>query len=754
MRTPVSFLVPILASSLAGPAPAQALPETSPRVYRCEMSVRLEPATRTLHGSQLLTWRNTTRSYARELRWHMYMNAFRDLRSTHMREAGAEFRRKWRPNEFGWIELDHVERIDGERPIDLTAAKRYESPDDGNPDDATVLVLPLSKPIPPGGEIRLRTKFRTKLPKAYRRTGWIPDDGFFCMHWFPKLGVFEDREGGAVWNCHQFHANTEFFADFGVYRVEISAPEGYVVGATGGEPIETRREGGRSVLVFEQADVHDFAWVADPDFRRHTEQFGPLEAASDPVCVEVAKELGVPVENFDLPATKMILLLRPEHDTDEQRRRHFEALRCGLRFFGLRYGRYPYPAITAVDPGYDVLGNRLGGGMEYPTLITCGTSLFPHRRRLQPEGVTVHEFGHQYWYGLSANDEFLESWLDEGMNTYSEGRAQALYLASRVRPVRTTTFGLLTLAATPGPLADDEGIARWSRLPLWRVRGPLGARLRGLGLRGTWLPDSPLLDLLRGQPTLTYYREVLVSESESDRQRMLAVDNPDPMVRPGWLYLNRDSYRANSYQRPATILRTLERMVGRKRWWTFLAKFHARARFRHPTTADFTELLERECGGTAAAFFDRATRAGAVLDYGIERVSPADGKGPRKTVVIRRHGTITADVRVRLRFAGLAEPVVRTIQAADASPWWRLTFEDDRRRRYGDLLEVWVDPPGPSPTGEPMEAASGPAGALLLDANLLDNAWRARPDHGPALYRGIRLLLQTQSQLSFAGWIG
>jgi hypothetical protein len=60
--------------------------------------------------------------------------------------------------------------------------------------------------------------------------------------------------------------------------------------------------------------------------------------------------------------------------------------------------------------------------MEYPTLITLGTAWgMPKGLRL-PEIVTVHEFGHQYWYGMVANNEFEDAWLDEGVNSYVEGR--------------------------------------------------------------------------------------------------------------------------------------------------------------------------------------------------------------------------------------------------------------------------------------------------------------------------------------------
>ena len=36
--------------------------------------------------------------------------------------------------------------------------------------------------------------------------------------------------------------------------------------------------------------------------------------------------------------------------------------------------------------------------------------------------MTVHETGHQFWYGIVANNEFEDAWLDEGITTYSTDR--------------------------------------------------------------------------------------------------------------------------------------------------------------------------------------------------------------------------------------------------------------------------------------------------------------------------------------------
>ncbi len=58
--------------------------------------------------------------------------------------------------------------------------------------------------------------------------------------------------------------------------------------------------------------------------------------------------------------------------------------------------------------------------MEYPTFITAGTSWLASSKEWSPEGVIVHEFGHQFWQGLVATNEFEEAWMDEGINSYTE----------------------------------------------------------------------------------------------------------------------------------------------------------------------------------------------------------------------------------------------------------------------------------------------------------------------------------------------
>jgi aminopeptidase N len=72
--------------------------------------------------------------------------------------------------------------------------------------------------------------------------------------------------------------------------------------------------------------------------------------------------------------------------------------------------------LTVVDPEPD----SAAGGMEYPTFITGDTSWFMPQGFHFLEIVVEHEFGHQYWYGMVATNEFEDAWMDEGINSYTE----------------------------------------------------------------------------------------------------------------------------------------------------------------------------------------------------------------------------------------------------------------------------------------------------------------------------------------------
>lgn len=390
-----------------------------PAVYTVTMEADYDPASRHLTGSEVLRWNNTASVPVDALELHLYLNAFAHDRTTFMIESRGRHRRfSLDGRGWGWIEVTSMRLPDG---TDLKDGERFLRRDDGNPDDRTAARYPLPEPVPPGGWIQVTIAFEAQLPGIFARTG-AHGDYVLAGQWFPKISVFEDRgvrgRRSPGWSTHQFHADSEFYADFGNYDVTLRLPARYrgKIGATGvrvrevvvGEQAEAR---------FVQRGVHDFAWAADPRFLLIEEGFDPQAHVPAGQRREIAALLGLDPGELALAPVSLRLLLQPGNRS--QARRYLDAARAALRGYGLRLGPYPYPTLTLVDPAHGAQGS---GGMEYPTFVTLGTSPLmavpPFRRVLLPEVVTVHEVGHQYFYGMLANNEVEEAWLDEGTNSY------------------------------------------------------------------------------------------------------------------------------------------------------------------------------------------------------------------------------------------------------------------------------------------------------------------------------------------------
>ena len=420
MNTRVSAMlkitIPLLAAAfwIQGANARQATISDEPlsdRRVAYTMHVELDPDSKTVSGTQRLTWRNPDSVPVDELQFHLYLNAFKNENSTFMKESGGQHRGFSAGVQDSWggvditrmqIAADPVADVSPALPPEtesnLLDRIRFIHPDDDNELDKTVMAVSLPYSVQPGESSTLDFDFESKLPEIFSRTGWKTGESgnpfFMVAQWFPKIAVYEipgqryvpeDAPKGR-WNAHQFHENSEFYADFGTYDVTISVPESYVLGATGLLESEEITDGIRTVRYIAD-DVHDFAWTASQDFLVYTDQWEHVA---------------------------LRLLVQPAHQAQAQR--HFDAVKVALEYYAEWVGEYPYTTLTLVD--------GIGGanGMEYPTLITCGTIYRLPKWVRALEIVTIHEFGHQYFYGLLASNEFEEAWLDEGVNSYIETR--------------------------------------------------------------------------------------------------------------------------------------------------------------------------------------------------------------------------------------------------------------------------------------------------------------------------------------------
>jgi hypothetical protein len=620
------------------PVAAAAQPTRSPRNANYTITARLDPSSRTLTGEQIVTWRNTSTIPATSLRFHLYYNAWRNTRSTWMREAAlggdSDFADRGEPD-WGWIDVTSLKLLGtAGAPADVTSTMRFIAPDDGNLDDRTVAEVPLAAPVAPGETVNIQIAWSSRVPRTFARTGAI-GNFYFLGQWFPKIGVFQDTG----WNCHQFHAATEFFSDFGIYDVRLTVPKGWTVGATGAERAAPRDEGdGTTTHNYYAEDVHDFAWTTSPDYLERIEQF------SHP----------------GLPSVRMRLLLQPEHA--QQAPRHFTATRAALRYYGEWFGPYPYGNITIVDPAWQSGAD----GMEYPTLFTAGTRWLAPAGVTGPEDVTVHEAGHQFWYGVVASNEFEHAWMDEGLNTFSTARTLEQFFGPQYHSRRY--FG---------------GFVPWVFKDL-----PLSRATDGNYLAG--------------------YRRAPAADAQST---------------PTWRYWPPTADVA-TYFKTALWMNTLERMLGWETLQKILSTYYARYSFKHPDPRDFFAVANEVSGRDLTWFFDQVYRSSNVFDYGVdvftsERVTDQGYFGDasrqkysaeertgdlyRTQVVVRRLGDGIFPVTVRVTFDNNQE--VRW--QWDGRDRWK-TFEVDRPVRA-------------------VTAAVDPERVLLLDVNYTNNTRTLEP---------------------------
>lgn len=636
-------------------APVLSAAELTKPIASYVITCSLDSEKKTVSGTEEITWTNTTAKAARTLQIHLYLNAFRNTLSTLWREGHGDGRDGHpMPESWGSVEIARMTYSDG---TDLLPALTNIAPDDGNPHDRTVAEVVLPRPVAPGETARLTLDFRSQLPRVGRRTGY-KGDFFFVAQWFPKVGVLEE----SGWNCHQFHASSEFFADFGNYDVTISVPVRYrgKVGATGRQ-VEERPDGDARMLYrFKQDSVHDFAWTADPGYLILTDFF---------------REAG-------LHDVELRLLLQPEHAG--QADRYFRAAKAAISGYGRVLGPYPYDTLTIVDPPW---GASAAGGMEYPTLITGGTSWSAPRNVQSPEGVTVHEFGHQFFYGLLASNEFEEPWMDEGFNSY---------MTSRV------------LAATYGP--------NHPVLSVFGLKFPLGIDVQ-----------HPL----------------------DDARRYFSVATADPLAAPSWKFKNRSVYGAMSYSKTSLVLATLERLLGTPTMDRVLRLYADRWRFKHPKTRDFVSAVNDATGKDWTWFFDRTFFSSGGVDYAVEEAESRTAKPPRgrfekdgklvteppaalanpqgwdSVVTVVRRGDVALPVEIELRFAG-TKPW-RTAWDGEAR-WTRFRVEGGPR-----LIEAVVDPDE----------------KILLDADRTNNGRRTEADPRAAARWTSRSVFWVQNLLDF-----
>jgi hypothetical protein len=623
-------LCPAVSAQSGGAAGGLSVPRNS---YQMEVSLDIEG--QRVSVRQTATFLNTTAAGVTELWMHLYPAAFSSTHSTWMRQADPKLIERRGEQGSGSIDIRSVRSLRGE---DLGAAVEI---------DDTLMRIALPAPVPPGGQTSVQIEFVTRFPRTIARMGTTGPhlDG---MQWYPKFCVHD--AGG--WVTNQFHRMGEFFADFGSYDVTFNLPPTLPFEATG-VPTVISESPELKVVRYTARDVHDFAFCADKNFVRRERTFS--YGGTEPREVQVIYLC----QPYALPKAEQVL------DTVES---------C-LRDAGEWWMPYPYPRLVI-----DGLPHDLGGGMEYPMLFTISQRSPNHLGWLvdlleDPASVTAHEFGHQYWYGILASNEFDEAWLDEGINTWGTTRLlEARYPdAGRTDAVTFLERALLRdlfnggwqgrLPFSPRNLSLQELIG-WRTSPFHDT--PPDEPAGSPSLLGWRVPSLGALRL----PDMSSNRVAWEKERYYEDARVLPLSAASREFSRG--------YGSLVYSKSALVLETLQHHVGPASMREIMRTYVERFRFGHPTRSDFLGVVSEMTGGAYDELLRQLVETTATVDYTVEQVSTRQDPGPtgftpqrrpgdplvwiaptelqrasapwRSTYVVRQAGELVAPVQVEARF--------------------------------------------------------------------------------------------------------
>ncbi len=249
--------------------------------------------------------------------------------------------------------------------------------------------------------------------------------GYVIAQFYPRMAVYNDVEG---WQNSQFWGRDEFALPFGNFEVNITVPSDHIMDATG--ELQNRKEiftkemmnryeaaqksFDKPVLIVTQAEAE----AASKNFSttNRTWKF-KAENVRDYAFATSRKYI------WDMMAVKMgsgsvmAVSLYPPESNPLWEDWSTRAVASTLKTYSRMTFDYPYSKAISVS--------AKNQGMEYPMI--CWNHGRPdkdgsisERTKFGMISVIIHEVGHNYFPMIVNSDERQWTWMDEGLNTFTQ----------------------------------------------------------------------------------------------------------------------------------------------------------------------------------------------------------------------------------------------------------------------------------------------------------------------------------------------
>ncbi len=247
----------------------------------------------------------------------------------------------------------------------------------------TRLDIPLPQPLPSWSSVSLNLRFTLDLPPEPGTLGYTPRQTNLG-DWYPFAPLYQEGPGWLIHEPSSAGIGEYLTYDIADYQVEIqliNPPPGLVLAASA----PGQQEGAWHRYRVEAA--RNFSWSASPEYETLVDDTGFVSVRT---------------------------YVFPEHRAAGEAAT--AATADALKLFAEVYGPLSHKSLAVVEAEFP-------DGMEYDGLYFLGQGYFEVFFGGPQNFLTTlsaHETAHQWWYGLVANDQVLEPWLDEALSTYSE----------------------------------------------------------------------------------------------------------------------------------------------------------------------------------------------------------------------------------------------------------------------------------------------------------------------------------------------